>query len=289
VWNIDIRGNQVISDQEILRGLYKFGVYEGCHKGDVDIKSLTRDYMLSDDRLSFMHMNINGINATVEVAEAVKKTENTNDKKEVCNIVARCDGVIVRMDVYSGGREVENGQSVVKGQLLISSFFETRTVGHLLRRAKGTVFAITEPVFEMRIPKSKFVESKSETKTKRSASFLNYSLPLDGENAVFGEKKVQLETKQTPLYLFGALKMPITLVLENYNYFDYSCCELSLQEARSIYEKEYARWKKSFSENAQILSYDEKMYEEDGCFVFVSRHSCIESIGIDKPFEIREN
>ncbi len=289
VWNIDIRGNSTVSDADIMRGLYKLGVYEGVKKSDVDIKSLTRDYMLTDDRLSFMHMNINGVRATVEVAEAVKKSQSGNDKKEVCNIVARCDGVITRMDVYSGGREVENGQSVVKGQLLISSFFETRTVGHLLRRAKGTVFARTEPVFEMRIPKKKFTRSHTGEKTRRSISFLNFSLPLDGENVVFDEKSVCLETEKKPMYLFGMLNIPITLVSEKFGYSEFLPEKRTENEARGMFEREYEVWKKSFSESGEILSCEQEMLEEDDCFVFVCRLSCIESIGFDKPFEIREN
>ena len=289
VWDIDIHGNTSVSDADIMRGLYRLGVYEGCAKRNVDIKSLTRDYMLGDDRLSFMHMNINGVRATVEVAEAVKKSQNGNDKKDVCNIVARCDGVIDRIDVYSGGREVENGQSVVKGQLLISSFFETRTVGHLLRRAKGTVFAHTEPVFEIHIPKQKYLESPKSKKTRRSLSFLNFSLPLDGENVVFDEKKVDLETEKTPLYIFGMLKVPVTLVSESFGYSEVLGDKRTKEEARVIFQNEYENWKKSFSENAQILSSEENMHENEDFFVFVCRLSCIESIGIDKPFEIREN
>ncbi len=289
VWDIDLIGNTTVSDADIMRGLYRLGVYEGCAKHDVDIKSLTRDYMLEDDRLSFMHMNINGVRATVEVAEAVKKNKSEIDKKDVCNIVARCDGVINRIDVYSGGREVENGQSVVKGQLLISSFFETRTVGHLLRRAKGTVFAHTEPVFEMHIPKEKFIESPKSKKTRRSLSFLNFSLPLDGENVVFDEKKVDLETEKNPIYLFGMLKVPVSLVSESFSYSEVLSDKRTKEEARAIYENEYERWKKNFSENAQILSSEENMYENDDYFVFVCKLSCVESIGIDKPFEIREN
>ena len=289
IWHIDVRGNKNISDEDILRRLNDFGVYEGCRKSDMDIKSLSRDYMLSDDRVSFMHMNVNGINAVVEVAESVKKSGTENDKKAPCNIVAKCDGVVTRMDVYSGGREVENGQSVVKGQLLISSFFETRTVGHLLRRAKGTVFANTEPVFEMRIPKNKYVIRSSTQKNKRSVSFLNYSLPIDGGTFMLRDEKVKLKTNRKPVFLIGNLLLPVTLEEEKYTLCTYGKKEREFSEAQRIFEIEYENRKKDFLNNGQIVSDEIETYEENGFYVFVCRLSCVENIGIDKPFEIREN
>ncbi|MBE6572146.1 MAG: hypothetical protein E7656_07865 [Ruminococcaceae bacterium] len=289
IWHIDVRGNKNISDDDILRRLYGFGVYEGCRKSDIDIKSLTRDYMLSDDRVSFMHMNVNGTNAVVEVAEGVKKGKTENDKKAPCNIIAKCDGIVTRIDVYSGGREVENGQSVVKGQLLISSFFETRTVGHLLRRAKGTVFANTEPVFEMRIPKYKYEACSTWQEKKRSVSFLDYSLPIDGGTLVMREEKTQLETHRKPVFLIGNLLLPLTLEEENYTLQEYEQKERTLSEAQKIFDNEYKSWKSEFLKNGQILSDEIEEYEQDGFYVFVCRLSCIENIGIDKPFEIREN
>lgn len=289
IWEIEIVGNKAVSDEDIMRGLMKFDIYEGSRKSEVDVKALSRDFMQSDDRLSFFHMNINGIKATVEVAEAVKKSPQAPDKKEVCNIVARCDGVIARMDVYSGGREVENGQSVVKGQLLVSSFFETRTAGLLLRRAKGTVLAQTQPCLEIIIPKVKYRKIPEKAKTQTSLSFLNYSIKLDGENVAFEKGNLYVNTQKTPMYLFGFLKLPVCFEKNDYSYSEYVEENRSEQEAKMIFEKEFERLVKRYNQNGEILSHSVETEETEDSYIFVCRLSCIESIGIDKPFEIREN
>jgi similar to stage IV sporulation protein len=160
IWEINVVGNEIVTEEEIRSDLRSMGVYEGCSKKKINIPKLTMEYMLKDDRFSFVHLNINGTSGILKVAERTKN-QKSPDKKEVSNIVAKCDGIITRLDVYSGGREVENGETVTKGQLLISSFFETRLSGYLLRRAKGAAFAKTFPVFEMHVPK----EYKKETGT----------------------------------------------------------------------------------------------------------------------------
>lgn len=289
VWRIDIVGNETITDREIRETLYSFGIYEGCRKSDVDIRQLTIDYMLTDERMSFMHLNINGTTAVAEISERAEPPKRETDKKAVGNIVAKCDGVISRIDVYSGGKEVENGQSVVKGQLLISSFFETRNVGFLLRCAKGTVFAETAPVFEMKIPKKAYRPSEEKEYKKRGLRMLNYRLPIDGGNIILDGKNAFLKTENKKLTLFGIIDLPMSLEIRRYTVRDSEEYERSFEEAEKIYEKAVENHKNEFLKDARILSEETETREEDDSFVFITRFSCIENIGLDKPFEIREN
>ena len=289
VWEIDVVGNKNVSDEDVMRVLLNHRVHVGMPKKDLDIKSLTRDFMQSDSRFSFAHMNVNGIRATLEVAEAVSKSEQKVDKKQVCNIVSKCDGVITRIDVYSGGREAENGQSVVKGQLLISSFFETRTSGLLLRRAKGTAFARTEPVLEMIIPKKKYEKTPAFVGEKTELSILDMHIPVSGTNVLHTDERMDMTTQNFPIRLFGVLKIPAVLQKQSFSFYTLTEKERDKNEAQRMFEKELEKARKRYSENGEIIEEHVEMTENENDFVFVCRFSCIESIGIDKPFEIREN
>ena len=218
------------------------------------------------------------------------KPEKRPDKKDVCNIVARCDGVITRLDVYSGGREVENGETVVKGQLLISSFFETRLSGYLLRRAKGSAFAKTSPVFEMHIPKEYAKETEDmQIHEKNTLSVLDFSFLLDGGNALLNKRCVSLEKTSKRLSLFGIIQTPVYIENEKYTVCGTERVKRTKKEAQSIFDSQYSEWKKSFSQEAEILSEDFLFEETNDEYIFSCYLSCIENIGVDKPFKIGEN
>lgn len=289
VWRIDISGNETISEKEVRDRLYAFGVYEGCRKSSIDIRRLSMDYLLADDRVSFMHLNLNGTTAHVKISERTDPPKRETDKKEVCNIVAKCDGIISRIDVYSGSAAVKNGQLVTKGQLLISSFFETRMSGYLLRRAKGTVFAETSPTFEMTVPKTAFRANTAREETKRSLHMLSAALPLDFGSLRCRGKIAKRETEIKHLSLFGLLPLPAFFVTERYTFSEITPYERTIDEAQALFEKKYAAWRASFSESAEIISEEKSVQETDDMYHFLVRLSCVENIGVDKPFEIREN
>ncbi|MBE6623072.1 MAG: hypothetical protein E7621_02685 [Ruminococcaceae bacterium] len=289
IWEISVVGNESVSADEIRTKLHSLGVYEGCRKKNINIPKLSMEYMLQDDRFSFVHLNINGTTGVLKVSERTK-SEKKPDKKEVSNIVARCDGVITRLDVYSGGREVENGETVVKGQLLISSFFETRLSGFLLRRAKGVAFAKTSPTFEMHIPKE-YAKKDNDGKIyeKNTLSVLDFSFLLDGANVLLNEKSITLEKSYDRISLFGLVETPVYISTEKYTVCKTEKVKRTKKEAQSIFDKEYEKWKDSFSQDAEILSENFLFDETEKEFIFISNLSCIENIGVDKPFKIGEN
>ncbi len=288
LWKINIVGNEDVSEKEIRSQLYALGIHEGSVIRNINIPKLTMQYMLSDDRFSFVHLNINGTSGTFKVAERVKPPK-TPDKKEVCNIVAKCDGIIERLDVYSGGREVENGQTVVKGQLLISSFFETRLSGHLLKRAKGTALAKTFPVYEMYIPK-KHIKENGNIKLfeKRYFSILGISVPIDGLNISFDTKSFDTEIAKKRLTMFGYIDTPVFLCTEKYTVKETEEEQRTQENARRLFDKSYAQWKMDFLKNAEILDENISFSETDEVFVFTAKLCAAENIGVEIPFEISE-
>jgi sporulation protein YqfD len=289
VWKIDIVGNEVVREDEIRTTLRSMGIYEGCSKKKINVPKLTMEYMLKDDRFSFVHLNMNGTTGILKVSERTKD-KKTPDKKEVSNIVARCDGIITRLDVYSGGREVENGETVLKGQLLISSFFETRLSGYLLRRAKGVAFAKTSPVFEMHIPKEYEKEGKISKKyEKNRLSVLDFSFVLDGANTVLDEGIISFEKDEKKLSLFGIIPTPAYIKSEKYILSETETAKRTKDEAKSMFDNAFEEWKDGFQKDCEILSEDFSFEETQDEYIFFAKLSCIENIGVDKPFKIGEN
>lgn len=286
IWKIEITGNGSIPEAHILKKLESLGVKEGTLKNSIDVKKLYIDYMVADPLVSYAHLNIDGTTAVFEVSERKDAPEKEPDKKQVCNIVARCNGVIYRSDVYSGGNEVAPGESVIKGQLLISSFFETRTVGHILRRAKGNVLAVTEPCFEMTIPKTSFSFDDGAEYKKYSLKLFDHSMAVKGMAPANANGKNQRFVEEKNISLFGFITLPVKYSVTTYTVYEKSEKKVSKAQAQKQYSEKLEEWKKQFSGGAKMLSEHTEEYDEGGFYRFCTKMSCIESIGVEKPFEI---
>ena len=286
VFSIRVIGNETIPTEDVLETLSSLGFYEGCSLSDVSVDRLYLQYLVKEKRASWMHINRSGVTARVEIAESVKSPSFLPDKREVCNIVAKCDGIVRRADVYSGGIEVAPGESVVKGQLLISSFFETRISGTLLRRARGTVSADTEPIFEMHIPKTKTESVGSESASRRTLLFLTYRIALQNR-ALPDNTARRVRTVRTP-QLFPRLTLPFSIEEETFYASRTEKKDRSVREAQDIYQKKLADFRNSREENGEILFEETEMHEENDSYVFVTRFLCRESIGIERNVGIND-
>lgn len=284
VFSIRVTGNESISTEEVLETLSALGFYEGCSLSDVDIDRLYLRYLVAEKRAAWMHINRNGVTARVEIAEAVSSPPLLPDKKSVCNLVARCDGIVRRADVYSGGIEVRTGESVTKGQLLVSSFFETRVSGTLLRRARGTVWADTEPVFEMRIPKSKAVREKSVSVTHKSLLFLTNRIALR-RAALPADTFRRIRTVTMPR-LFSCLTLPFSIENETFYAAERHESRRDISEARALYGEKLAAFRKKYEQSGEILFEETSEREEDDAYYFTTRFLCRENIAVERNVRI---
>lgn len=286
IFSIRVTGNETIPTEDVLETLSTLGFYEGCSLSDVHVDELYLRYLVREKRAAWMHINRLGVTAQVEIAEATAAPKALPDKISVCNIVAKCDGIVRRADVYSGGCEVSAGQSVVKGQLLVSSFFETRLSGTLLRRARGTVLADTEPVFEMYIPKAYKKAEKTDAVFRRTLLFLNRRLTLRFAFLPDGTDNRE-KTRYTPT-LFSRLALPFSIEEETFFAPHLTDRERSLAEARALYQKKLAEFKKCREKSGEILFEETTEREEADAYVFKTRFLCRESIGIERNAGMEE-
>ena len=150
VWDIRVKGNETLSEKEIVEMLSKAGFEKGMLIRSADVKQIANRVLINEDELSWIAINFEGTVATAEVKEAERPQRHI--KKENVNIVAAHNGIVMRVDALDGGAQVGKGDTVVKGQLLISSFVEKRTGGSILKGAKGFVWAKTERCFCAVVP-----------------------------------------------------------------------------------------------------------------------------------------
>lgn len=127
IWVIEVNGNVNLSTETILKAAARHGLYEGAMKWNL-AKTDVEDGILKDLlQLSYVEVNIKGVKAQIKVVEKVLP----NQPEGPCHIVARKDGIIESVLVLKGQALVKEGETVAKGDVLISGivFPETRLDG----------------------------------------------------------------------------------------------------------------------------------------------------------------
>lgn len=118
VWNINIDDTKVLSPYEVRQQLLTYGIKPGIKKSSINIYDLENDLKKDDDRIMWARARIEGGTLRIKIEEkqnppSIKVQENKGD------IIAKCDGQIVRLYTTSGSAVVSKGDIVKKGQVLI--------------------------------------------------------------------------------------------------------------------------------------------------------------------------
>lgn len=179
IWKIEVRGNERVPTEGILTVLESLGLHEGIAKGSIDCNYEEQRLLLSLHELSLATIYIEGTTLICEVHERTEPPEMIEDYKP-CNIIAAKTGLIERMEVYEGQREVQEGDVVEEGDLIISGIVDDKNGNFLYtRHARAKIMAITQETVEIRIPLQETQRDYTgENLVRRSVSILGGEIPL---------------------------------------------------------------------------------------------------------------
>lgn len=284
VWDISVEGNENVPGEEILRELERAGFCIGMLKKNVDIERCVNMLLVNEDRLSWAAINFDGTLAHVEVKEA--KIGKKQEVKENVNLVASHNGIIIRADALDGKSVVEKGESVIKGQLLVSAFMDKRTGGSVLTGARGYVWANTERCYTIVVPLD-FHEKKLTGRfgIKYAFSVLGKTvvLPYIGKNNFDKSNEV---VEKVSVCFGDNFRLPLKVTTAKTS--EYECVEKkrtesqALELARSMAEMRLSEDSIGFT----IADIDEKFYYEDERLVYTCIFDGVENIAKELEFEL---
>ena len=137
-WNICISGNKDVKSADIEASLNQIGIYEGVRISSIDPEVKRNELLLKRNDISWAAINIEGSKITVDVVETKKPDETDNAPS---NLFSTDDGIIKKIEVKQGVSEVKVGDTVSKGQLLVSGVKEYDDLSAGFEKSMGSIYA----------------------------------------------------------------------------------------------------------------------------------------------------
>lgn len=155
VWKIEYEGNYSITEEQLKDFLYENGVREGIKKEKIPYEVLEENLRLTFPVIKWCSVSLKGNTLTLRVEEntLLKDKEGEITDFIYSDIVAENDGEIISVMVRNGLSLVKAGDSVKKGQILVTGAVPVYNDDETLKKyhyydADADVFIKSEITYE---------------------------------------------------------------------------------------------------------------------------------------------
>lgn len=263
VWSVKIEGNEEIEDEKIERVLFECGFHEGVKKSLVDVNALQNEVLSRCHELSFCSVNIHGMTADVVVHER-KTVRSPTERQLPYNLVADADGIILSFIILDGQRMFEVGDTVTKGELLVSGIIDSTSEGFRLRQAEGKVWARTYRTLNFSIPLKAEERMLTEEEYSTRISVLGRSIG-GGVGKRGGDCDIEISSE--PLTLFG-ISFPLKKESLKASYYSFEEREISEEEAKERLIVDYKKYLSTELDSGEVV-------EEELFFDLIDGEMCL--------------
>lgn len=232
IWNIEIIGNDNIPTEELINSLNKNGLKTGEYKSNIDTKKIINELRLERNDLAWVGISINGTNATVKIVEANSKP-NIVDENEYCNIVSDKEGIIEKISANNGTIQVQKGDVIQKGTILIGGWIEGKYTGIRYVHSSGEITAKVWYSQKAKVHLKQTVkEETGNIETKYGIKINNFTINFYKTLSKFQNYDTMYTNKKVKI--FSDFYIPVELIkYDNYE-TKYKDVEYNFEEAKEI-------------------------------------------------------
>ena len=276
IWNVNLYGNKEINSREILSALRELGVYEGVKISKIDSKKLVSELKLKISDISWAAINIEGAVANVEITERVVAEVETT---EPSNLIASQDGCVVSIKALGGKTKVKLGDTVRKGDLLVSGIIEYKNGKQDFVRSYGEITCRTKDELIVNIPlKQKNILLTEKTKKKTVLHTPFFDLPLFLNPIKFEYQKSITRRK---IELFNNY-IPIYLITANFYETRENIVEIGEDVALILAEKELNVKEKEMLSGGKIIAKESKIIKNKNSLQLKAEYLCEKNIAFEE-------
>lgn len=279
IWRVEVNGNESVEESHVIAALEEIGVGTGTWRAAIDVREAERRAMLKLPEVAWLALNIKGSTVTVEIDERTPPPPMVDPHKP-CNIVAARDGQITSIRVYDGEPLLQQGDTVMKGEIIVSGITEDRMGQNLFRHALADVEAQVQAALTVEVPLAQVeYEPVGETVTRRYLQVFGFDLPLYWPRAV--PRPYRAAREQIPFSLFGAA-LPAGVLREEFTLMREVPVTLTEEQAKERALKELDALEIVEFEGAEFLDKRVTGVLHGGRFVLRAEYVCSMPIGIEQ-------
>ena len=279
-----VDGNETISSSLILEAVCDQGIRFGAKRKNVRSEEIKNELIARIPQIAWAGINTKGCVATVSVRE--RSDEKSGGDLEPGSIYAARDGIVSSVTAARGTALCAPGDSVLKGQLLISGYTDCGDI-LLLEAAEGEVYAYTSRTSTVVLPKVQHLEHSSGIIRHR------YSLVIGKKRINFWKGSGISPTGYDRMYqeywlkLPGGGILPVCIIRETVIFQELEPCgtewdDAEMSDVMDMYVLQQIP-------GGKILHRQIHFMETGDIVIFSGQFGCYEMIGKKKVEQIGDN
>ncbi len=276
IWTIDVPEADYISKQEVVTALSDMGIKTGHIRHNIDYTAVSNALVTRFDNLIWANVELKGTRLVVSFVPR-KHAPKLVPAEIPSDIIAKKDGYIMAITAENGEKNVKIGDTVIKGQVLISGLVPSVQVGTRRVHSLGSVKAVTWTEEEKTQKLYKYEKNFSGNSTKKSEIELPFlKIPL------YFKKNIDFLNYDSII----KEKNILFLTYKEYTYNEYTLKKVPIakEEAIKLAEDELKEKINSETENIKDIKTTVKPIDEETISVRVLAQ-CEEEIGEQRAIE----
>ena len=246
VWTINISGNSVTTNEEILAVLAEAGLEPGVFSDSLNAAEI-RFFALSRlENVTYIAINLMGSAVNVEITERTPVPPLITDEAP-CDVVSAIDGQIAVLEVYEGTKMYEPGEAVRAGDVLAGGFVELTDGSVRFRHAEAYAIITTQTKIQASPQKIAEVSVLSEQKAHTTLHIFGLDIPL-----FIDSEKAPSATRESALCI-GGIYLTIGCTKEIFNTYSVQERQVENEKLKLSTAEEYLFKKIDTLGGAQIL------------------------------------
>lgn len=284
LWNIEIEGNDKLSDAEILRVLSDCGVDYGAFWPSLSSDEVRSRVVSEMPEIAWLSLNVRSSKAHIVIHERIDKPEIVNEK-EPCDIVAAKSGVIKRMSVLEGESAAVPGSAVAKGDILVRGLMSSETGDERHVHSMARVIADTWYEISAQTPLTE------ERKTEKKHTDTAFSL-------VIGKKRINFFSDSRNKYtscdkinklryisLGDVFTLPLGYAIERTTQYETKTVPIDEKEAVERLKADLKSELQSRIGDGQIVSAEYSVSKTEELLTITLRAQCTENIAGEAQYD----
>ena len=257
IWNIEVKGNQTITDEVVIEYLKKTGVFHGMKRSDVNCEKIDTGIRKNFNEIIWVSASLEGCNIFIQVKENTDTFQVSQTEENPADLIATTEGTILEIVTRSGVPCVKEGDTVKTGDLLVSGTVEViNDAGEVIREeykvADADIYA------EVIIPYEDVCETIYQKKVYTNKRHKFVYMNLFGYHIGFGIKNnkiknYEITSEETQLKLNQNFKLPIYFGKNQGKGYELQKRERTKEEKEIILNHNLELYCKELEENSIVI------------------------------------